>query len=233
MSGGTAAEGGAMRTGVVIQARMSSTRLPGKVLRSVGGAPVLGHVLDRMDRAAVDVVLVATSDRPEDDAVAAFAARRGAVVHRGPLHDVLARFTGAARAHRLGRLVRVCADSPLLDPALVDRALAVLDATGADMASNVVERTFPPGQSVEAVTAAALERAAALGPDAADREHVTRLLYRSPLFRVVPIVRTPPAPGPPLVVDTHDDLARMGALMARMDRPVRTYGLDELLALAA
>ncbi|HWH15446.1 MAG TPA: NTP transferase domain-containing protein [Miltoncostaeaceae bacterium] len=222
------------RTGVVIQARMGSTRLPGKVLRDLAGAPVLGHLLDRMSRAAVDVVMVATSDRAEDDTVAAYAARRGADVHRGPLEDVLARFTAAARAHRLDRLVRVCGDSPLLDPALVDRALGLLAASGADMASNVVERTFPPGQSVEAVTREALERARRMEPDAADREHVTRLLYRRPdAFHVVPIARRPPAPGPRLVVDTADDLERVRALVTRMDRPPAGYGLDELLRMAA
>lgn len=223
-----------MRTGVLIQARMSSSRLPGKVLTPVDGVPVLGHLVDRMARAAVDVVVVATSDRPEDDAIAAYAARRGVDVHRGSLDDVLGRMVAAAHAHRLRHVVRACGDSPLLDPALVDAALARLRATGADLASNVITRTFPPGQSVEAVTVAALERALTLGPTASDREHVTPLLYRrTDVFRVVAIARTPPAPGPRLVVDTPEDLRRVEALMARMDRPPARYSLDELLRMAA
>ncbi len=220
------------RVGVIVQARMSSGRLPGKVLRDVAGTPLLGHLLARLQHAAVDAVVVATSDRADDDRVAAYAARHGADVHRGPLDDVLGRVAGAARAHRLQRVVRVCGDSPLLDPALVGEAVRVLDRAGADLASNVVERTFPVGQSVEAMTRDALERADLLARDARDREHVTRLMYGRPHdFRIASIRREPPAAETRLVVDTDDDLERVTHLVRRMDRPSWRYGLDELLAM--
>lgn len=223
------------RIGVVVQARMSSSRLPGKVLREVAGRPLLGHLLDRLEHANVDVIVVATSDRIDDDPVAAFAARAGAAVHRGPLRDVLARFAGAAAAHRLATVVRVCADSPLLDPALVDRAVAVLRAGDADLASNVVgERTFPPGQSVEAMTRDALTRAVALADRPGEREHVTRVMYRrDDAFRIVDLRRDPPVTGPHLAVDTPEDMERVAGIMVRMTHPRWRYGLDDILDLAA
>jgi spore coat polysaccharide biosynthesis protein SpsF len=220
-----------MRTGVIVQARMGSSRLPGKVLRDLCGRPVLGHLLARLEHAAVDTVVVATSDRAEDDPVAAFAARAGVAVHRGPLDDVLGRFVAAARAHRLQRVVRVCGDSPLLDPALVDRALRLLAEEGTDIASNVAgTRTFPAGQSVEALRRDVLERLDILAAAPADREHVTRFAYGHPdLFSVAAFHRDPPADGHRLVVDTPADLAYVVSLVQRMTRPAWSYGLDELL----
>lgn len=223
------------RTGVVIQARMSSERLPGKVLRAVGDRPVLGCLLDRLAQAErVDAVVVATSDRPDDDPVAAFAEAAGIPVHRGPLEDVLGRFAAAARAAGLEHVVRVSGDSPLLDPALVDLALRGLAGGRWDAASNVMgERTYPAGQSVEAMTARTLDRLDQRTTDPADREHVTPLLYRRPdLFRVLPIRRAPATRVPHLAVDTPDDLARVTEIVGRMRRPQWSYGLDELLDLS-
>jgi spore coat polysaccharide biosynthesis protein SpsF (cytidylyltransferase family) len=155
-------------------------------------------------------------------------------VHRGPLEDVLGRFAAAARAARLDVVARVSGDSPLLDPALVDLAFDALAAGGWDAVSNVVgQRTFPAGQSVEAMTIATLGRLEVLTTDPADREHVTPLLYRRPdLFTVLPVRRTPAAPAPHLAVDTPDDLARVAAIVERMRRPHWSYGLDEVIGLA-
>jgi spore coat polysaccharide biosynthesis protein SpsF len=109
-----------MSIGVIVQARMSSSRLPGKVLREVQGRALLGHLLDGLRQAkGPDTLLVATSVDPSDDAV-----------WRGPLDDVAARFLGAAEAASLDAAVRICADSPLLDPALVDQAVALFRLGG-------------------------------------------------------------------------------------------------------
>src|SRR2546428_8693408 len=109
-----------MRAGIVIQARYSSRRMPGKVLRPLLGKPLLGWLVERMQAVPeAQRVIVATSEGAEDDAVASFARDLGAQVHRGPLDNVLARFVGAAQAFGLEVAVRVSGDSPLLDPALV------------------------------------------------------------------------------------------------------------------
>jgi spore coat polysaccharide biosynthesis protein SpsF (cytidylyltransferase family) len=214
---------------------MSSSRLPGKVLAPVAGRPLLALLLERLERCdGLDAVVVATSDDPSDDVLAAWCAAEGVDVHRGPLDDVAARMLGAASARDLEGLVRISGDSPLIDPALVGRAAAGLRGGDADVVSNVVPpRTYPPGQSVEALRADALAAATALMDQPGDREHVTPALYRHPeRFRIVALRADPPCADRRLVVDTADDLAALRALVARMHRPQAEHGLDELLVLA-
>ena len=221
-----------MRTGIVIQARFSSRRLPGKVLRPLLGTPLLGWLVERMQAVpAVDEVIVATSTSADDDPVADCARRFGAAVHRGPLDDVLGRFVGAAEAFALDRLVRASGDSPLLDPALVSRALQ-LCGDGVDLASNVVERSFPKGQSVEAIAATALRRAASHARQPEEREHVTPYFYAHPAeFRIRGFSAALPAPMLRLCVDTEEDFAAIERVARAMTRPQREYGVDQLAAL--
>ena len=167
----------------VLQARMSSTRLPGKVLAPVAGAPMILRQIERLRRARrLRRIVVATSTRAEDDPLAEAAKAAGVPVHRGDLDDVLGRFIGALDAFGpVETLVRLTADCPLADPAVIDATLQRFDETGADYASNVAEpRTFPKGLDVEVMKAAVLRRAAAETTDPYDREHVTPYLYRNP-----------------------------------------------------
>ncbi len=219
-----------MRSGIVIQARYSSRRLPGKVLRPLLGKPLLGWLIERMQAVpGPECVVLATGDGAEDDAVAAFARSAGAAVHRGPLDNVLARYVGAAGAFSLDVVVRVSGDSPLLDPALVSEALRAC-GEGVDLASNVVERSFPRGQSVEAIAAAALRRIDALPLQAAEREHVTPYFYAHPgEFRIRGFRSPSPAADVRLCVDTAEDFAVMERIAGAMTRPQRQYGVEELV----
>ena len=153
---------------------MKSARVPGKVLRQLAGRPLLGHLLDRLCTLGMPLV-VATSDDRSDDAIASFCVAEGVAVHRGPLDDVAARFVGAARERGIDPIVRVSGDSPLLDPAIVRRALELWEP--GLLVTNVRPRSFPTGQSVEVFELAALERAE-LTPEA--REHVTTHAPRAP-----------------------------------------------------
>lgn len=222
-------------TGAVVQARTGSTRLPGKVLRDLRGQPLLAYVLDRLERALrLDALVVATSTEPADDAVAELCARRGVACFRGSEHDVAGRYLGAAAAHGLDAVVRISGDSPLLDQALVDRAVALYAEADADLVTNVAPRTFPPGESVEVVRAGALRAAHAAMRDPEDHEHVTRYLYAHPeRFRIASFAAARDYGALRLVVDTPDDLARVEAILARMTRPHWEYGLDEVAELAA
>ena len=221
-----------MRNGIVIQARYSSHRLSGKVLRPLLGKPLLGWLIERMQLVAeASSVIVATSTGADDDAVEQFAGQAGAAVHRGPLDDVLARFLGAADAHGLDVAVRVSGDSPLLDPALVSEVLR-LGGGDVDLVSNVVERSYPKGQSVEAIAVPALRKVAALAREAADREHVTPYFYAHPReFRIRSLQCETPAPEVRLCVDTAEDFAVIERIASAMTRPQRQYGLSELLGL--
>ena len=151
-----------MKTVAIIQARMGSTRLPGKVLADLAGKPVLAWVV-RAARAAlgVDEVWVATSTAAADDAVAAWCKANGVSVHRGSENDVLDRYAGAAKASGAAVVVRLTADCPLLDPAVIAQTVRLRAMTGADYASNVDPPTWPDGLDCEVLTAKALFAAAA------------------------------------------------------------------------
>ena len=218
----------------IVQARTTSRRLPGKVLRAVAGKPLLEYLLERLERCRlVTEVFLATSDDPSDDELASLCARLGVAVYRGSLNNVVARFLALARKHNLASFVRVNGDSPLLDPAIVDRGVALFDTQACDLVTNVFPRTYPKGQSVEVVSTAALERVAALSADPEDLEHVTRYFYGHPdEFRITNFAYGLDAGGVQLSVDSAEDLARLELMVGRMTRPHWDYGLDELLSLS-
>jgi spore coat polysaccharide biosynthesis protein SpsF (cytidylyltransferase family) len=216
----------------VVQARMGSQRLPGKVLTPIAGTTLLGLLLDRLARCeAVASIAVATSSEAADDAVAAYCRERGTTVVRGPLDDVAARFLAAGERLGAEAVVRISGDSPLMDPALIDRAARLFD-DACDVVTNVRPRTFPPGQSVEVVRVSALAAVhPRMGDD--DREHVTPLLYRpEERMRLRAFTADRDYEGLRLTVDTPQDLAFVRALVRRMTRPQHEYGLDEIADLA-
>jgi|UPI000646C3D4 spore coat polysaccharide biosynthesis protein SpsF len=167
----------------ILQARMSSSRLPGKVLAPLAGAPMILRQIERLRRTrTLERIVVATSTRADDDPLAQAVTAAGVPVHRGDLDDVLGRFIGALDAFGpVETVVRLTADCPLADPDVIDATIDRFHETGADYVSNVAEpRTFPKGLDVEVMKAAALRRAASETADPYDREHVTPYLYRHP-----------------------------------------------------
>ena len=169
-----------LRSVAVIQARTSSTRLPGKTLAPIAGRASILFMCARVRRArSLDGLCVATSVDPSDDELAAAIAAAGIEVFRGSLDDVLDRFVGAARARGAGRVVRLTGDCPLIDPDLIDRAVDALDG-GLDYVSNIDPPRFPDGLDVEAMTMAALEAAAREATFGSDREHVTPFIRNRP-----------------------------------------------------
>lgn len=172
-----------MRVAVVVQARMGSTRLPGKVLKEVLGKPLLSYQFERLRRCrTASVVALATSDSPADDALERWARKEGVPCVRGSETDVLGRFRDAAAALDADAVVRVTGDCPLIDPGVLDDTVTDFLAAGArGYGSNCnPERTFPRGLDVEVFSRAALEEAAREAKSPAEREHVTPYLIRRP-----------------------------------------------------
>ena len=225
-----------MKAVAVIQARMGSSRLPGKVLRDLGGLAVLGWVV----RAAgaipgIDGVVVATSDAPGDRAVSDWCATQGIDCWRGSEADVLERMLGAARQAGAEVVLRLTADCPLLDPQVCGEVLALLKRSGADYASNIEPRSWPDGLDCEAVTLEALEtagREAAPGPD---REHVTPFIRRQQQ-RFASVGLHCPLPDlarESWTLDSEEDFAVLTSLVARLPNQRAPSYLEVLAAIDA
>jgi spore coat polysaccharide biosynthesis protein SpsF len=222
-----------MKTLCVLQARMGSSRLPGKVVAELAGRPALAFMLDRLARLAVDQLVVATSTAAADARVEEVAKEKGVTVVRGPEDDVLARFIVALDAYPAMQVVRLTGDCPLMDPALVATALEVHAREGADYTSNTVVRTFPDGLDVEVVTAAALREAYEEAVDPAEREHVTPFVYRRPdRYRLAGFESGDDLGAERWTLDTAADLERIRDIVDQLDDPVGA-GWREMLAVAA
>lgn len=170
------------RVVAVAQARMSSTRLPGKTLADLAGQPVIDHVVARLRRCArLDGFVVATTTHDSDDILAKHLEGIGCDHVRGSLDDVLSRYVLAARAARADVVVRITADCPLIDPEVIDAGVdAFLEAPSVDYCSNTLVRTYPIGMDTEVFTFEALARADERAAAQMEREHVTPYLYGHP-----------------------------------------------------
>jgi spore coat polysaccharide biosynthesis protein SpsF len=198
----------------ILQARMSSRRLPGKVLRHVGGAPMLHRQIERIRRAGcIDRIVVATSEQADDDAIAAACAAMGVVCRRGPLDDVLERFRLVAAPDAPRHVVRLTADCPLIDWRVVDRLVGMHVADGFDYSTNALQRTYPHGLDCEIMTFEALNAAAANAASAHDREHVTPFLYREGTgLRIGHLTQSEDRSFLRWTVDTPEDLVLVDAV---------------------
>ncbi|MEJ1968014.1 MAG: NTP transferase domain-containing protein [Rhizomicrobium sp.] len=224
-----------LRIVAIVQARMGSTRLPGKVLRPIAGFPLLWHIVHRLKKShLIEEVAVATTVNPLDDAIVEFGRQHGIAVVRGPEDDVLARFAQAAEALDADIVVRVSSDAPFIDAGFVDHLLtAMIAQDGGYVLMEEGQATAHEG--VDPLSRAALDK---LMMDASDdpvaREHVTGYFKLHPDF--VRIARAPAYPelareGGRLTVDTPDDLAFIEAVHARMDAKAGEASLGDILLL--
>jgi spore coat polysaccharide biosynthesis protein SpsF len=193
----------------VLQARTSSSRLPGKVMLPLVGAPMLARQIERLQRArGIDKLVVATSDRPEDECVAELAAAAGVDSYRGSLHDVLDRFVRAAEPFAPAHVVRVTGDCPLADWEVIDGCICFAVEGGYDYASNTLTPTWPDGLDVEVCTFDALRTAAVEAETALEREHVMPFITRQPeRFRLGSYENRPDRSGLRWTVDEPADYA--------------------------
>ncbi|MCA9243507.1 MAG: NTP transferase domain-containing protein [Phycisphaerales bacterium] len=220
-----------MRIGTIIQARMGSTRLPGKMLEDVNGAPLLTRVVERVRASTLSTeVIVATTSEPRDDRIARLCGELRLPVIRGSRDDVASRFLSAVDSHGLDAFVRVCGDSPLMDPCLIDKGVDLLVNGGFEIVTNNLRRTFPKGQTVEVLKSDTFRRGYEKFSDDGDREHVTRWFYaHADQFRVHNFTMTPDRSDLALSVDTEMDLRRVRDIFATMREPHWGFGLDWML----
>ncbi len=217
----------------IVQARMSSTRLPGKVMREVLGKPLLGYLIERLRHMPSSTQLViATSKNPEDDEIADFCQQQQVAVFRGNLLDVLDRYVQAAREYHADLVVRICSDCPLFDPTVGDAIIRYALAHPADWTSNALDRSFPRGMEIEVCSMTALERAHREGTRPEEREHVTPYLQRHPeLFTLTNYVRTPRLPDYRLCVDTTEDFELIRNILETLYPINPQFTLDDVVKL--
>lgn len=223
-----------MKIVAIVQARLGSTRLPGKVLMDVVGETVLERVVRRVERfTLVDDVIVATSTLHPDDAIAKECARIGVPVFRGSESDVLARFAGAAAETDADVCVRLTADCPLLDPGVSDKIISVfIEADGAvDYASNKIPQSFPRGLDTEVFSRDALERAEREARERYERVHVTPYLYRHPeIFSLISVTSEVDRADWRWTIDTAEDLEFVREIYSRLEGR-EDFSWEEVVAL--
>ena len=222
-----------MKTVAIIQARMGSTRLPGKVLLGLAGEPMLARVVARVRRARrVDEVLVATTTETPDEALAALCAERGWLCFRGNETDVLDRYYRAASGRGAEVVVRITSDCPLIDPAVIDAAIEGRELQQADYCANVVRRTYPRGLDVEVFTMAALETAWREDDKPEWREHVTQFILHHPeRFELTNMSHDEDHSDRRWTVDTPEDFELMGKIYGHFGHD--EFSWNEVLALLA
>ncbi len=210
----------------VVQARMGSTRLPGKVLATIGYRPlVLWTVAAAVAVPEVEEVVLATTTEPVDDPLVALMEARGIAVHRGPVRDVLTRVWEAARAVDPAFVLRATADNPFMDPAVVAAQVRRCREDGLDY---VGPAGWPLGVAAEVATADALRAAYQEATDPAEREHVMPFIYNHPdRFRIGALPVAGDLPDARFTIDTMEDLAFARAIVERLGSP-ETVSLADL-----
>lgn len=222
---------GKKKTVAIIQARMSSQRLPGKVMAEINGKPMLYHVVTRARQAKmISVAAVATSDHHGDDIIEMFCNENGIGCFRGNLDDVLDRYYQAARYFKAEVIVRLTADCPLLDPDIIDRVAETFFQGSFDYASNILECTYPDGLDTEVFSFKALERAWNEALLKSEREHVTPYIRNHPeTFRLANVSHTEDVSRMRWTVDEREDLDFVRSVFEHIN--FSDFGLKDILAL--
>lgn len=219
-----------------IEARMTSTRLPGKVLMESAGKPMLELMVERLHRVPrLDGIIIATTTNAADDPVAALADRLGVGCYRGSEHDVLSRVLEAARTNDVDIIVQTTGDCPLIDPKIVSAVIDTYLDGNADYVSNALApRSFPVGMDTQVFASDVLADVASRTDDPDDREHVSLFIYNNPELYRIKSVRAPAAYCAPeirLTLDTPEDLTLIRDVFERLYYKDPAFGLADILEL--
>jgi spore coat polysaccharide biosynthesis protein SpsF (cytidylyltransferase family) len=218
----------------IIQARVSSRRLPAKVLFKIYGKTILEHIIDRVNAAkTIDETIVATSINPRDLSIVRVCARKGVRVVCGSEEDVLDRFFHAARLVQTQHAVRITADCPLIDPALIDQAVTRHLSSGCDYTSNTLPpRTYPDGEDVEVVSYVALQKTWRMARLSSEREHVTSFIRNhTDIFTLKRILNSEDLSQKRWTLDEEADARFIRAVFKRLYHKKRLFSMRDILLL--
>lgn len=222
---------------MILQARMNSERLPGKVLTQLLGRPLLEYQIDRVERVKFPhELMLATTLNSADDPLAEFCEKKGVACYRGSESDVLGRYAEAAVICSAEAIVRLTGDCPLIDPDVIDRVVGrfLENADKVDYVSNVLKRTFPRGLDCEIFSAAALTRAHETAALPSEREHVTLFMIRHPeLFRLMGVENDADESRHRWTVDTSEDFELVRRILTELLPVQPRFGMKDILKLVA
>jgi len=216
-----------------VQARVLSSRLPGKVLLPLHGKPLLLYLIESLRQTSYDAeIVVVTSKQRSDDPLTELCGKARVDVFRGSMDNVASRFRDVVKSRRSDCFVRICGDSPLLDHELVDTALDLYFRHDVDIVTNTLPRTFPKGMSVAVVRARTFVDAVPCFREPRHVEHVLSYFYENQAgFRILNFTADSDFSAVNLAVDTNEDAKRVSAVIGRMTRPHWTYRMREIVQL--
>jgi spore coat polysaccharide biosynthesis protein SpsF len=224
-----------MKTVAIIEARMTSTRLPGKIVLPILGKPMLELLIERLKRAKLlDQIVVATTKNTSDDVVEKLTERVGVGCFRGSEDDVLDRVLGAAHANEADVIVEITGDCPLIDPAVLDRVIQTYHTKNVDYVSNSLKRTYPIGMDNKIFSTRVLEKVAKFTQDPSDHEHVSLYIYEHPeIFSLFNVESDLPEKywDIRLTVDTREDFRLIAAIYELLYPKNPAFDLEDIMDL--
>tara|TARA_Y100000741_G_scaffold360985_1_gene344203 strand:- start:9383 stop:10042 length:660 start_codon:yes stop_codon:yes gene_type:complete len=218
-----------MSAAVIIQARMSSKRLPNKVLKSINGKPLLEYIIEQIQYKNNKLpIIVATSKEDSDKKIVDYCNKNNILYHCGDLLNVSSRYVEIIKKHNLDFFVRICADSPLLDGNIVKKAVSLI-GNDIDIITNVHPRTFPKGQSVEVVNSNLFCENFKKFKTKDHFEHVTKFFYENDHnFKIINIKNNVNTSNQNLCVDSSDDFKNIKKIIFNMTKPHFEYSFKDL-----
>jgi spore coat polysaccharide biosynthesis protein SpsF len=217
---------------IIVQARMNSERLPGKVLKEVLGRPLLSYIIERLKSVPQTQLIIATTTEAEDDAIAALCQKEGVEVFRGSQNDVLDRYYQAATKAKGSVIVRVTGDCPCIDPLVVEQVIQFYLKNNYDYVSNTLEWTFPRGMDVEVFSYDVLAEAHKNAKNPSEREHVTLYIYTHPeKYTLGNYARKENVSQYRLTVDTQEDYELIKRIIENLYPSNPKYTLGEMITL--
>lgn len=221
-----------MKVVIIVQARMTSTRLPGKILKEVAGKPLLEYQVERLKRVHLaDDLVIATTINNTDNPVVALCEKLQVNFFRGSESDVLARYHGAAVQHNADAIVRVTSDCPLIDPAIIDKVIQTYRENHElyDYVSNTLERTYPRGMDTEVFSRKALDTAYKQAVVPCDREHVTPFIIANNSTKRKNISHYEDQSRHRWTVDTYEDFELIKNILEKMYPAQQKFTMQDVL----
>lgn len=224
-----------MKTVIIVQARMTSTRLPGKVMKQVLGKSLLQYQLERLQRVKLaDEIVIATTTNQTDESIVELCNRLAVPCFRGSEEDVLGRYYQAARVYKADTVVRVTSDCPLIDPQVIDEVIDcyLKNKSNYDYVSNSLERTYPRGMDTEVFSFSALQQACWEATAQSDREHVTPFIHRQPArYRLGHVIYSEDCSHHRWTVDTPEDFELIQKIIEAIYPRKPNFTLEDCLSL--